>query len=74
MTPFRDQKFEILRERGTTQSHTGIEEVPSRRNIPAFLDSTTYSARPPPAVFEQFEHCVRVSVFCLLVICPIAIA
>jgi len=28
MTPFRDQKSEILRERGTTQSDSGIEEGP----------------------------------------------
>ena len=28
MTPFRDQKPEILRESGTTQSHIGIDEGP----------------------------------------------
>jgi len=58
MTHFRDQKSEILHERVTTQSHSGIKEgslLSSDTACPHFL------IRPPmvlvhPAVFEQFEH------------------
>jgi len=49
MTPFRDQKSEILRERGTTQSHSGIEEGP----LPTQRTRISRFNRPssPPSCF-----------------------
>ena len=56
MTPFQDQKFEILRDRGTTRSYSGIEEGPvlTQHTRVSRFDRLRHSI--PPAVIEQFEH------------------
>jgi len=55
---FRDQEFKFLEERGTSASHSGIEEgplpTPHTARVPRF-DCLCRST--PLAVFEQFEHC-----------------
>jgi len=56
MTLFRVQKSESLRERDTTQSYSGIEEDLLPTQHTHVSRSTTYGARPSPAVFEQLEH------------------
>jgi len=58
MTLFRDQKFENFRERGTTQSRSGIKEGPlSAQHTRVFRFDRLWRSTPS-AVFEQFEHCL----------------
>jgi len=64
LTPFRDQKYKILEERGTAPSHSGIEKgegpLPTSHSARAsirLLSAHDPSSPPLPlAVFEQFEH------------------
>jgi len=62
MTPFQHQKSKILRERGTTQPHSGIEEgpLPTKRTRVSRFD--LYTALDHPDVFEQFEHLLELEV------------
>jgi len=51
MTPFRDQKTQVLRERVTTQSHSGIEEGPFPTQHTRISWSDCLRCSTPPQLF-----------------------
>jgi len=70
MTPFRDQKSEIMPDRGTVQSHGGIEEgpLPTQHTRVSRFDRLRRST-PLPQLFLNNSSSARPTLVLLNVLC-----